>query len=268
MHRAVLLAVCCVALAPSAAPAADEAPLRLLVPAYFYPAGDGLKEWEKLIAAHDPARRVEVVVVANIDSGRPGKAVNADYARVIKQAAAKGVRVVAYVDSGYGKVPLEQVKGHVADYFRLYPEVSGVFVDQQSSDGALVAPYYAPLRRHVLTLRPGALVVTNAGTVCDERYLSDGKERTAADVVVVYENSEAAMPFARFRPPEWAKKYPPERFAMLAHTSAELKDVAQAREKHVGWVYVTDKEGPPGNPWDRLPKYWADEVRRVGELNR
>jgi hypothetical protein len=268
MTRALLLAVCFAVLSPSRA--AAQPALRLLVPAYFYPAGDGLKEWDALIAAHDPARRVEIVAIANIDSGKPGKTVNADYAAVIKKASAKGVRVVAYVPTGYGKAPLEQVKGHIDDYFRHYPTLAGVFLDEQASDGALVASYYAPLRQHVLKAKAGALVVTNPGTVCDERYLSDGKQTTVADVVVLHENSEAAAPFAKFTPPPWARKYGAERFAALVYACPELKGLELAKEKHVGWVYVTDKAGPPapGNPWERLPRYWADEARRVGELNR
>ncbi len=257
----------------AAAPAHGQAPARtrLLVPAYFYPAGDGLKQWQALIAGHDRARGVEVVAVVNINSGDPGKAVNPDYARVIRSASSKGVRLLAYVPTGYGKAPLGAVKDRVGAYFRLYPQLGGVFVDEQSTDGALAAAYYAPLRRHVLSLKRGALVVGNPGTVCPEVYLAGGEAR-AADVVVVYENSDRETPFAAYSPPAWAAKYPAERFGALVHTCSSMpKAVALARAKRVGYLFVTDLAGPPppsNNPWGRLPSYWADELRRVAALNR
>jgi hypothetical protein len=269
MRRVLPLVLALFAVAPARAQA--PARVRLLVPAYFYPAGEGLKQWQALIASHSPAGGVEIVAIVNINSGDPGKAVNPDYARVIQSASRKGVRLLAYVPTGYGKAPLGTVKEKVGAYFRLYPQLGGVFVDEQSTDGALAAAYYAPLRKHVLSLKRGALVVGNPGTVCAESYLSGGEAR-AADVVVMYENSDRTTPFSAYSPPAWVAKYPPERFAALVHTCSSLpKALAAARAKRVGYLFVTDLAGPPppsNNPWGRLPSYWADELRRVAALNR
>src|SRR5687767_6171551 len=55
---------------PVSVTAADPPPkMRLLVPAYFYPAGKGEKEWERLLAAPEEAG---VVAIVNPASG-PGR---------------------------------------------------------------------------------------------------------------------------------------------------------------------------------------------------
>jgi hypothetical protein len=40
--------------------------LKMLVPAYFYPAGDGLLEWDKLIEA---AKTTDIIAIMNPNSG-------------------------------------------------------------------------------------------------------------------------------------------------------------------------------------------------------
>src|SRR5207248_2165984 len=55
----------------------DAPRLRLLVPAYFYPGGEGLAEWERLLNAPDPAA---VVIIANTASG-PGKVADPNFVR-------------------------------------------------------------------------------------------------------------------------------------------------------------------------------------------
>src|SRR6266511_2045748 len=81
--RLAVLLLTLLVVAPGRAdqPAAEKAPrVRLLVPAYFYPAGPGLKEWERLIAA---SARVPIVAVVNPASG-PGKEADANYVKVLQ----------------------------------------------------------------------------------------------------------------------------------------------------------------------------------------
>src|SRR5262245_57554492 len=73
--------------------------LRLLVPAYFYPGGEGLAEWKRLLKAPDPAT---VVIIANTASG-PGKVADSNFVRVLDQAREKGFLVIGYVRTMYGK---------------------------------------------------------------------------------------------------------------------------------------------------------------------
>jgi hypothetical protein len=109
--------------------------------------------------------------------------------------------------------------------------------------------------------KPGLkLVVTNPGTVCDERYLSE----PATDAACLFESPK---PIGTAALPVWIAKY---RVATLSYKIATADDMAkgvrEAVAKKLGTVYVTDAEG--SNPWDRLPRYWAEEVELVRKLNQ
>jgi hypothetical protein len=240
-------------------PAAAEPGLRLLVPAYFYPAGDGVKQWDRLIAA---AARAPILAVVNPASG-PGQKADPAYARLMERAKGKpGLTLLGYVDTTYGKRPAADVRADMDRWLRLYPQIQGVFFDQQAS-AAGQADYYAALYQYVRTERRLRLVVTNPGTTCAEVYLA----RPATDVACLFESGAG---FAGFRPPPWAGKYGAARFAALAYGVGDAgqmrKYLGEAAAKGLGHLYVTDTAG--ANPWARLPAYWDDEVAAVQALNR
>jgi serine/threonine protein kinase len=239
-----------------AAKAGGSAPLRLLVPAYFYPAGDGLRQWERIIES--PAAGVTVVIV-NANSG-PGKAADASYAKILERARERGVTAIGYVSTKYAARPLPEVKEEVDRWLRHYPGIQGIFFDEQASAADHI-PYYAALYEHARNTRGLSLVVTNPGTTCAEDYLA----RPAADVVCVV---EAAKGFGAYAAPAWAARYRPERFAaLLCETEpAERmqKNIQEMSAKRIGYCYITDARLP--NPWDRLPGYWQEEVAAVQQV--
>lgn len=241
------------------APAEDAPRVRLLVPAYFYPAGPGLKEWERLIAA---SARVPIVAVVNPASG-PGKEADPSYVKVLKRAReAKKLTLIGYVHTSYGKRRLEEVQADVDTWLRLYPGIQGIFFDEQAS-GADGVKYQASLYKYARG-KPGLkLVVTNPGTVCAEQYLSE----PAADVACLFEGPKVFDPSIL---PPWKTKYSPTRFATLSYkvgTAKAMREcIESAVEKKIGYVYVTDAEG--SNPWSRLPKYWEEAVAAVTAANR
>jgi tRNA A-37 threonylcarbamoyl transferase component Bud32 len=239
-------------------PAATPPPrLRLLVPAYFYPGGEGLAEWRRLLKAPDAAA---VVIIVNPDSG-PGKAADPKYARVIDQARDKGFTLIGYVSTKYAKRPIHEVKGDVDRWVNLYPGVQGIFFDEQASAADRV-DYYAALYEYARKARGLSLVVNNPGTSCAEEYLA----RPAADVVCLVESTKE---FSRFRPPGWTADYPASRFAATLYKIADvgrMKQYVRAMgEKRVGYCYLTDNGQP--NPWDRLPGYWEEELAAVRQAN-
>jgi serine/threonine protein kinase len=239
------------------APTAGGPRLRLLVPAYFYPAGEGLAEWYRLL---DSAGTAPIAVLANPASG-PGPKADPNYEKVLKRAREKGVVVLGYVSTRYGKRPLEDVKGDVDRWARFYPSVAGIFFDEQASAANQVL-YYAALYEYVRKDRGLSLVVANPGAICAEDYLA----RPVADVACLVETTKDISAYQR---PAWTDRYPPSRFAALAtrvKTADQMRQALRAiLDAHIGYCFVTDGEG--ANPWARLPRYWDAEVTAVQQVN-
>jgi hypothetical protein len=232
--------------------------LRILVPAYFYPGGEGLSQWDRLI---DSASAVPLVAVVNTATSGPGQEVDPNFVPVLNRAKRAGITLVGYVSTAYATRPLAEAQGDVERWFRLYPQADGIFFDQQSSEAAQVG-YYAALYDRVRRLRPRGLVVTNPGGLCDEGYLS----RPATDVACL---AEASKSLAAYRPPPWAERHGAGRFCALVGGVSQAgrmqEYIREMPAKGIGYCYVTDGTGP--NPWDRLPSYWEAEVAAVRRLN-
>ncbi|HJT79275.1 MAG TPA: spherulation-specific family 4 protein [Gemmataceae bacterium] len=259
MRAASSLVVAALALLALTAGASAEAPrLRLLVPAYFYPAGNGLRQWDRLIAA---ASRAPVVAVVDPDSG-PGKAPDPNYVAVLDRARRAGVTLVGYVSTHYTERPLAGAKADVDRWVQFYPQVQGIFADEQNS-GATKVGYYAELYEHARKKISHALVLTNPGTPCAPEYLA----KPATDTACLYERDKG---FPDFRMPDWTKRYAADRFAVVVYRVPDADTmrayVRQAARQGIGNVYFTDAGG--GNPYDRLPPYWDEEVRAVERCNR
>jgi hypothetical protein len=227
------------------------------VPAYIYPGGQGLAEWERLLKAPSPAA---VVIIVNPASG-PGKAADDNFTRVIGEARKKGFQVIGYVSTRHGKRPADDVKDDIDRWARFYSDVEGIFLDEQASEADRVE-HYAALSDYARAHPRLQLIVGNPGTVPAEGYLA----RRAADVVCLVESQ---TPMGKFTPPAWAARYQPGQFAALRHgvaDSARMKRIVGAVvEKRIGYVYVTDDVMP--NPWDQLPAYWEDELGAVARAN-
>jgi hypothetical protein len=253
--RAVFLLL----LLSGASPAAEPEPaprLRVLAPAYFYPAEGELKHWDRLL---ESPIRADLVVIVNPASG-PGDKEDANYTKIVGRARKAELTLVGYVSTKYGKRPAADVKADVDRWLRLYPGIQGIFFDEQNS-GADFVDYQADLYDYVRKKKELRLVVTNPGTVCADGYL----KRPAADVCCVFEGAKG---FDGLRLPEGADKLPPSRFAALAYqvgTAEQMRAAVREAVKKAGYVYVTDGEG--ANPWDRLPSYWAEEEALVRKIN-
>jgi hypothetical protein len=230
----------------------------LLVPAYFYPAGDGLQEWDRLLAAAD---RVPIVAIVNPASG-PDKAVDTNYEKLLARAKkAKRLTLLGYVTTSYAKRPAADVKADVDTWLRLYPAIQGIFFDEQASAAEHV-DYQAELYQHVRKTRGLSLVVTNPGTTCDERFVA----RPAADSVCLFEGPK---PFSAADFPRWRSKYAADQASVLSYKIAGKDEMRRlidfATKEQLGYCYVTDADG--ANPWDRLPSYWDDEVAAAAAAN-
>ena len=107
-----------VASQPKTLPAGASRRLRLLVPAYIYPMTVG--RWQRLF---DAASKVEIVAIVNPNSG-PGDERNSIMPRFSPRPR-RGITLVGYVSTDYGKRPQAEIKKDIDTWVRLYPQIRG-----------------------------------------------------------------------------------------------------------------------------------------------
>ena len=228
-----------------AAPAGAQTQ-RMAVPSYFYPGA----LWTKLGAA---APTVGLAII-NPGSGT-GDKINTDYQAQVKAMQAKGILVLCYVHTSYGKRDAKVVQDEMGHAFAWYA-VNGIFLDEVSSDKAGV-PYFAACRKFIKAQNPKALAVLNPGNQVDEGYMA------VSDVVCNYESGYDAY-VHKYTAPAWLTKYPARRFwhiVLSVPTEAQMREVVRlSKQRHAGWLFVTPYGDP--NPYDKLPEepYWSGEL--------
>jgi hypothetical protein len=234
------------------------AKVKLFVPAYFYPAGEGLKEWDRLIAA---AKEAPIVAIANPASG-PGERVDLNYTMVIGRAVRAGVTVIGYVSTRYAKQPLAQVKSDMDRWKEFYPSINGIFFDEQTSDASQV-DYYRDAFEYARHKFKDAFVASNPGVPCDVAYATVAR----SDLICVFEHFEG---YDEFRLPRTWGEEQRKRAAVLPYKTTNAEQMRQrlhrAVQRQIGYFYATDDSGD--NPWDRLPADWDDEVAAIRDMNR
>ncbi len=245
---ALALFVATIAFAPPE-PVPAQGVQKIAIPSYFYPGA----YWTQLI---NGAPTVGLAII-NPSSG-PGKKPDANYLNTVRQAQAQGITVLGYVYTKYGSRRASTVKADIDKYYTWYG-VDGIFFDEASNNCAKL-PYYTSLYNYVKAKGGKAVVVLNPGTNTPECYVN------ASDILVNFEDSFAA--YSTWSPSGWEYNYPAERFwHLVLNTSyADLPQaIARSRQRHAGWVYVTNDTLP--NPWDTLPSdpYWSDELNLVNQ---
>jgi hypothetical protein len=219
---------------------------RMAIPMYVDPSTSA-SLWTQVYAAAPTV----ALLVANPASG-PGAAVDAQYTQAIASAHAAGQSVVGYVHTSYAMRPIAQVEADVDAWYAFYP------------DATTVASYYQPLYAHVKA-EPGTrahTVVINPGTMIDESFMQ------AADVVVTFEDTYANYTNGSYPPnPAWTASYSRWRFwhlVLSAATTADMQNaVTIARQRNVGYVYVTDQG--PSTAYQQIVTgaYWQAELAAV-----
>ena len=231
----------------------DPARPRLLLPER--PAPGGL----------DPARRGRPIRPPGGDP-QPGQRAGAEARPQLRRrpgrAAPVGARILAYVDSDYGRRPLADVEKDLRTYPTFY-RIDGYFIDQMANRPEAV-DHYRSIRQRIRQIDPLLRVVANPGTYTRPEYLD------TADTLVTFEGS--ARDFAGYNPQAampWIAGHPPRRFAAMVY---DVRDAAAGREalsratrSGAGSVYITDQKMP--NPYLGLPPYWADQVAAVRAMN-
>jgi Spherulation-specific family 4 len=232
----------------------------LLVPAYFYPAAQGLVYWNQLIEA---AARVPIVAIMNPASG-PGTELDPLYRAVLERARSSGVRVIAYVASGYGARPMAEVCADLLRYQSFYP-LDGFFIDEMATDAqAASLEYYGAVYACAKSLDARYRVIGNPGVAAHESFLS----HPAADALVVFEKDANA--YQAIVAQRWVSKRASAQIGHLVYQVGNLRAARRmldiAAQHNAGLVYFTDDT--LDNPWDSLPSYWDGLVDEINKRNR
>jgi hypothetical protein len=232
--------------------------VRLLVPAYFYPSGEGLQTWKTLIHS---AAKVPTAAIVNPGSG-PGKAVDPNYRAVFDLAKNSRITLIGYVTLSYAKRPIEQVLADIGQWVIFYPEIGGIFFDEQPSNAEHI-PFVEKCVLHAQKKIRKAKLVSNPGTICAQEYF----DLSGSLTICMFENQKG---FEEYQLPKWADSLPPQRFAILHYdvkSVEEMRRVLQAAmQQRAGYVFITDRQAPM--PWSGLPEYWQAELEEMVKTNR
>ena len=122
------------------------------------------------------ADRASIVAIVNPASG-PGTAINTDYAKIVQQADAAGVRLIGYVSTQYGKRASGDVKRDMDRWVAFYPEINGFFFDEQASNESHLK-YYHDLFEYAAQKISQATIFANPGTECARGFFSINEAST------------------------------------------------------------------------------------------
>jgi hypothetical protein len=223
----------------------------MLVPAYFGAEGSP-NAWHVMC---DEAQAGSTAIV-NPDNG-PVKREAKVYLEAIGYCRQRGWKVIGYVYTRYAKRSIKAVEKAIGDYYRWYPTIQGIFLDEMAEQPSRkIESYYKTLAGYVH--EKGGIVVGNPGDTSSTSWqLSD------VDEVVTFEGSAAT--FASYEPAPWVLQAKPEQIANIIFGASEGAQMeascAKAAEANAGSVYVTDLPEAP-NPYEALPSYWSTETER------
>jgi hypothetical protein len=189
-------------------------------------------------------------------SDRTALTVDPNYEKIIRRCSAS-TRVLGYVSTAYGTVPIGSpgsfdpatVLGQVALWHLLYPGISGIFLDEVTSNPITASQtrYYEAIGSTI-----DDPIVANVGAPPGSDWLlANG----AADLLIVYEGD--ASRFATIDMPEWVSDHPASTFGTILHNArspAQVREIcARSWRQNIGSLYITDGRIETGNPYNGLP---------------
>ncbi len=236
---------------------APRGPVGLLVPAYFYPSGSGLADWNRLAAA---ATQVPLMAILNPNNG-PGRRADSNYLSVNLSLKAAGGQTLGYVYTKWGRRSLSAVQADVSRYFSWYA-IDGIFIDEMAATATPQAlAYYQSLAAYIRSLNPQARIVANPGCAFAEAFA----QARVADVFVDQENPVATV--NQTAQSSWVGRYPASMFAEIALGCADNAHEVTllAANRWLGWVYATHLSGDAA--FDALPPDFSAEVAALVTVN-
>jgi hypothetical protein len=274
--------------------------VQLVVPAYFSPAPAGLPadpntpngnaDWNTLIAAQQAQRannQLPIVAIVNPNTGAGNDYGQRYFTQAYTDFHNAGGTLIGYVPSGYvGQLrnpeascqpsTVQSVVDCAKAYQTLYPNLlSGIFVDEfgiqtgtnPNLTNAQVTAFYTQVYDGIKSLDANWTVFGNPGSNTPIDSVRQGTSG-GANTLVTYENTAAY--FAANVPSDYVNNFPSStfgNFVLQAPQSSLQSIIDTAVSRNVGYIFVTD-DGADGNPYDRLPTYFANELSIVNNINQ
>ncbi len=212
-----------------------------IVPLYTDPTDPS---WDAIVTAALAHPTVQVVAIVNPSDG-PGPNKDQDYVTGIASLLAANIKVIGYVATGYGSHSIASMEAEIDTWKSFYPQVQGIFFDEQSNDPTYVS-HYQTLSQYAKS-KGLSYTVGNPGTDVPTSYIG------ALDTMLVYE-SDGLPTISSLK--AWSA-YAPTNFGIIPYKvpSLDATFVKQARQ-YIHYVYLQKDDLP--NPWDSLTPYFAD----------
>lgn len=240
----------------------------MIIPLYIYPEdarGRLPRSYDAVAKLARSRPELQIIAVINPADG-PGEERDPNYRRAVRALSRAGVVLAGYVPWGYGSRDQAAVIADVGRWERLYPGMSGIFVDEfpattsRSRWNRELEPRVREIWRRAKEAGYSA-VIANPGTPVPLSYYESG----LLDLIVVHEGPRwpeqpsalgpALLPDSRRRSAVLiygATVWDPERFRSLADT--------------VGYLFVNDFDrdmaGIRSYEWSHLP----DNLREQAQL--
>lgn len=201
-----------------------------------------------------------------------------DYQSIVTKAKKRNIDLLGYVPTGYlnhtcsinGKCQtLDRIDAQVKEYFRNFPELSGIFFDEVAQTpfncSALPAEYQK-LRNMVRKYKSSAKIAFNTA-VSDPCVVAGLK---SGEIIAVFENSlekyskRAGMIKATTQAAHEAGAIAWCLIYSVPNTRSLKSVIKSASNMNIDLFYATDIGGnwqAGENTWGSLPKYWDDQVK-------
>jgi Spherulation-specific family 4 len=274
--------------------------VQLIVPAYFAPSPAGLPpvtntpngtaDWNTLIAAQQAQtanNQASIVAIVNPNTGAGNAFSTAYFQQVYTDFYNAGGTLIGYVPSGYVGQSInptascqastaQTVVGCAQAYQSLYPNIiSGIFVDEfgiqagtnPNLTATQVTDFYTQIYNGIKSIDANWTVFGNPGSNAPIDFLRQGNNG-GANTLITYEDIAANYPTNV--PSGYVNNFQSSTFGnfVLQTPQSSLQSIIDtAVSRNVGYIFVTD-DGTDGNPYDRLPTYFANELSIVNNINQ
>lgn len=210
----------------------------ILIPAYFYPLEE---EFQKLLYIKNSFKQI---IILNVEDG-PSFSFDENYEQAIKKLINIDKIPIGYVYTSYGERDVEIVKRDIDLWFKFYPNLKGIFLDEVN-DTEETKDYYKTLYEYI-KFKFNGLVVLNPGTNFAKELIN------YCDYAVIFEDSLDKLPKFEI---EDELFYHIKKLVILVYgvnNENFISVFSNIISKGIKNFYITNDDLP--NPWDNLSDF-------------